>query len=155
LFWPFALVAVLQALAVLGGLALFVIPGIYLSVLFSYSILMLIEEDRRGLNALASSADLIKGHWWGVFGRSLVSGVMVGLLISVSTLILLIVVGLFIGMDKIFNFATYATADTSVANPLADGIQALINGIVSSIFIPLAIIYQVKIFHSLKKSRNS
>jgi hypothetical protein len=93
LFWPFAIVAAMQTLAVLGGLALFVIPGIWLSVLFSYSILALLEDNRRGTEALASSAELVKRHWWAVFGRSLVAGIIVGLLISVTTLIILLVVG--------------------------------------------------------------
>lgn len=152
LFWPFVIVAVLQGLAVIGGLALFVLPGIWLSVLFGYSILTMLEDGKRGFEALAASADLVKHHWWAVLGRSLLAGIVVGLLISISTFILLIVLGLFVGMDKIFSFASYAT-NPSISNPLADGVTALINGIVRSIFIPLAIIYQVKIFHSLKKSR--
>jgi hypothetical protein len=152
LFWPFVLVGFLQTLAILGGLALLVIPGIWLSVLLGYSLLTMLEDDRRGTQALAASADLVKHHWWSVFGRSLVSGIVVGVLISLSTLLLLIVVGLFVGMDKIFHFANYAT-DLTQSDPVANGIQVLINGIIRSIFIPLAIIYQVKIFHSLKKSR--
>ncbi|HVM90517.1 MAG TPA: hypothetical protein VMU11_01290 [Verrucomicrobiae bacterium] len=152
LFWPFVLVALLQGLAVLGGLAALVIPGLWLSVLLGYSILVLLEDNRRGLQALAGSAEIVRGRWWSVLGRNIVAGIVVGLLIAITTLLLLIFVGLFIGMDKIFAFANYAN-DLQASNPLADGIETLINGIVRSLFIPLAIIYQVKIYHSLKKTR--
>jgi hypothetical protein len=55
-------------------------------------------------------------------------------------------------MDKIFHFAN-TVSDLTTSDPLIGGIETLINGIVRSIFIPLAIIYQVKIFHSLKKTK--
>jgi hypothetical protein len=154
LFWPFIWVAFLQGIAILGGLAAFVIPGLWLSVLLGYSILVLLEDNRRGLQALAGSAELVRGRWWPVLGRSLVAGIIVGLLMAASSLLLLIVVGLFVGMDKVFAFANYAN-DLQASNPVADGIETLVNGIVRSLFLPLAIIYQVKIFHSLKKTRNS
>lgn len=152
LFWPFAVVAFFQTLAVLGGLALFIIPGIWLSVLFSYSVFCLVEDNRRGFDALATSADLIRPHWWGVFGRSLAVGVVVGLFSAATTLLILLIVGMFVGMDKVFEFANTVAIPTAV-DPMADAIQSLINGIVSALFIPLAVIYQAKIFHSLKKSR--
>ncbi|MEI7512616.1 MAG: hypothetical protein WCK01_04120 [Candidatus Uhrbacteria bacterium] len=152
LFGPFIFVVALQTLAVLGGLALLVLPGIWLSVLFGYSILMFMEDGHRGTQALAASAELVKHHWWSVLFRSLASGIITGLLISFSTLILLIIVGLFVGMDQVFNFATYS-ANTVAPSPLVNGIESVIRGITSALFIPLGIIYQVKIFHSLKKSQ--
>lgn len=152
LFWPFVTVAVLQGLAVLGGLAAFILPGIWLSILLGYGVFLLVEDGTRGLQALAGSAALVKGRWWGVFGRSLATGIIVGLMTSLTTLLILIVVSLFVGFDKVFHFAS-AVSGLATTDPLVDGIESVIGGIVNAIFIPLGIIYQAKIFHSLKQTR--
>jgi len=70
----------------LGGFLLFIIPGIILSVAFSFALLLLVREDVRGLPALLLSRRLIKGYWWGVFLRQLGLGilfVLVGLVVGI------------------------------------------------------------------------
>ncbi len=152
-FFPFLWVLVLQSLAVFGGMIAFFLPGVWLSVLLGYSLPSLVEDGTRGLDALKASADLVKGRWWATFGRNLVVGIIVGLLMSLTTLLILVVVGLFIGMDQVFGLAEYVNDTAVPANPVVDGVLAVLNGIVQAIFVPLAVIYQVKIFHGLKKSR--
>ncbi len=136
-FWPFVWVMILQGLAVLGGMAVFFLPGVWLSVLLSYSLLVLVEDGTRGIQALAASAALVRGRWWATFGRTLLAGVVVGLLGSLTTLVVLLFGGLFVGMDKAFDFAP----------------KTILAGIVQMLFVPLAVILQVKIFHALKKTR--
>jgi hypothetical protein len=132
---------------------IFFLPGIWLSVLLGYSLPSLVEDGTRSLDALKASADLVKGRWWAVFGRNLVVGIVVGLLASLTTLLVLVIVGLFIGMDQVFGLADYVNDPNIPANPVVDGILAVLNGIVQAIFVPLAVIYQVKIFHGLKRTR--
>ncbi len=151
-FWPFAWVMLLQGLAVFGGLAVFFLPGIWLSVMLGYSLLILVEDGTKGIQALAASAELVKGRWWATFGRNIVMGVVVGLLGSLTTLVVLLFVGLFIGMDQVFGFADYL-GGTTRNNPVADGIETVLSGIVQALFVPLAVILQVKIFHALKRTR--
>lgn len=151
-FWPFVWVMLLQGLAVFGGLVVFFLPGIWLSVLLGYSILFFVEDGIRGIQALAASADLVKGRWWATMWRNLVAGVVVGLLGSLVSLIVLIIAGLFIGMEQVFGFAQYVGGPTR-DNPVAEGVVRVLSGIVQAVFVPLAVIFQVKIFHALKRTR--
>lgn len=151
-FWPFLWVVVLQSLAVLGGMAALFLPGLWLSVLLGYSLLCLVEDGARGLDALAASAALVKGRWWATFGRNLVMGIVVGLLGSLTTLVILLIVGLFVGMDQVLGLADYVSG-LKRDNPVANGIVSVLNGIVQALFVPLAVIFQVKIFHALKRTR--
>ena len=152
LFWPFLIVVLLQGLAVLGGLFLFALPGIWLSVVFGYSVFLAVEDGARGLDALAASHALVRGRWWAVFGRSLLTGVIVGLLSSITTLLILMLISLFVGFDRIFGFAE-AVSTPVIRDPLTEGIRSVLGGIINAIFIPLGVIYQAKIFKSLKNTR--
>jgi hypothetical protein len=73
------LVSLLVALAVVGGLILFVIPGLIFAVMLSVSIPALIVEDRRGSDALGRSWNLVKGHFWHVVGVIVVAGLITGI----------------------------------------------------------------------------
>lgn len=84
-FWSIVLVGLLVGLAVLGGLILLVIPGIFIAVRLSSSIAALVIEDRRGRAALSRSWNLVAGMWWPVFGAFLVAGLLTGLLSSALT----------------------------------------------------------------------
>jgi hypothetical protein len=55
--------------AVLGGLTLFVIPGICLAVMWSVCVPVIVIERAGPLAALGRSRDLIRGYGWSVFGR--------------------------------------------------------------------------------------
>jgi hypothetical protein len=72
------LVSVLFALAVIGGLILFVIPGLIFIVMLSVSIPALIVEGRRGSDALGRSWSLVKGNFWHVVGVIVVAGLITG-----------------------------------------------------------------------------
>src|SRR4029450_6059961 len=62
------LVSVLVGLAVIGGLILFIIPGIYIAIRLCVSIEALVVEGRRGTEAMGRSWGLVGGHWWHAFG---------------------------------------------------------------------------------------
>ncbi len=83
-----------QGLAVVGGFAFFLIPGIVLSISLSMATYSLAVDDQRGMRALLHSRAMVRGHWWGVFGRllfislvSMVPGLVpkVGFLLSALT----------------------------------------------------------------------
>lgn len=52
---------------VIGGILLFVVPGIIFAVWFSMAIFVLVDEDSKGMNALLKSREYVKGQWGGVF----------------------------------------------------------------------------------------
>jgi hypothetical protein len=82
---PVLLVSVLVGLAVLGGLILLVIPGIYIGVRLAVSIQALVVEGRRGTEAMRRSWALVGGHWWHAFGTLIVAALLTGVVNAVIT----------------------------------------------------------------------
>lgn len=68
-FWPYIWTGILVGIVVLIGFLLLIIPGIYLSILFSFYMYTLILDNKRGWDAAESSKHLVKGHWWAILGR--------------------------------------------------------------------------------------
>ena len=79
------LVSVLVGLATIGGLILFIIPGIYIGFRLCVSIEALVVEGRRGTEAMGRSWGLVGGHWWHVFGTVVVGGLLTGIVNAVIT----------------------------------------------------------------------
>jgi hypothetical protein len=79
------LVSVLVGLVIIGGLILFIIPGIYFAVRLAVSIEALVVEGRRGTQAMGRSWELVGGHWWHAFGTLLVAGLLTGVVNAVIT----------------------------------------------------------------------
>jgi hypothetical protein len=79
------LVSVLVGLAIIGGLILFIIPGIYIGIRLCVSIEALVVEGRRGTEAMGRSWGLVGGHWWHAFGAVVVGGLLTGIVNAVIT----------------------------------------------------------------------
>jgi hypothetical protein len=79
------LVSVLVGLATIGGLILFIIPGIYIGIRLCVSIEALVVEGRRGTEAMGRSWGLVGGHWWHAFGAVVVGGLLTGIVNAVIT----------------------------------------------------------------------
>jgi len=84
-FWSVLLVSVLVGLAVVGGLILFIIPGIWIGIRLSVSIQALVVEGRRPTEAMGRSWALVGGHWWHAFGTLIVAGLLTGLVNALIT----------------------------------------------------------------------
>ncbi len=82
-FLPFVVLLLLLGLLITGGTLLLILPGILFTVWFFFCHYILAEEGLRGLQALERSRQLVRGHWWAVFGRFALL-----LLIALSTAIL-------------------------------------------------------------------
>ena len=54
---------------VMGGFLLFFVPGIIFAIWFSFAAFILIQEDLRGVDALAKSKFYVKGRILPIFGR--------------------------------------------------------------------------------------
>lgn len=65
------IIGILATLSVLGGTILLIVPGIYVGILFSLWAYALVNENKRGIDALVQSWYLVKGNWWNVFRKQL------------------------------------------------------------------------------------
>jgi Membrane domain of glycerophosphoryl diester phosphodiesterase len=87
--WGFArfgsvlLISVLVGLAVLGGFILFILPGIFLWIMFAVSIPALVVENRKGTEAMSRSWNLVKGHFWHALGVLFVAGIITAILAGI------------------------------------------------------------------------
>jgi hypothetical protein len=73
---PVLLVSILVGLAVVGGLILLVIPGIWIGIRLAVSTQALVVEGRRPTEAMGRSWNLVGGHWWHAFGTLLLAGLL-------------------------------------------------------------------------------
>ena len=80
------LVSVLVGLATVGGLILFIIPGIYIGIRLAASTQALVVEGRRGTQAMGRSWELVGGHWWHAFGTLVVAALLTGLVNALITI---------------------------------------------------------------------
>lgn len=85
---PLLWVAILYALALVGGLLLLLVGAIWTFVLFVLATPAVLFEDQRGLAAMRRSRDLIADHWWRVFGVLLVMYLIVAVLQGSLVLVL-------------------------------------------------------------------
>lgn len=69
---PLAVVSILSGLLVFGGMWLFVIPGIVIAILLSFSSYEVIIEGKRGVDALSRSMYIVSKHFWDIVGRAIV-----------------------------------------------------------------------------------
>lgn len=65
LFW----LMILSSLVAFGGLVLLIVPAIILGIYMTFSTSILVAEDKRGLDALLRSHQLVTGFWLAIAGR--------------------------------------------------------------------------------------
>lgn len=86
MFLPILGLTLLLYLLVVIGLALLVIPGIYLAVGYSLALLLLVDKGLGVWEALESSRKAVTHHWFGFLGLALVL-----ILINVATIFTLFI----------------------------------------------------------------
>lgn len=143
LFFSGVWIGILTFFAILGGSLLFILPGIYLSICFQFAQFILVEQNVRGTKALSASRALVKGRWWGTFGRMLAGGIVFGILIGIINQIL---------SSIVFALFPALTTDEALV-PLFVGITHFISMLVTAPFLSLVLGFQVKLFRALQKTR--
>lgn len=88
LIWPVIVASILNGLAVVGGIILFIIPGIIFSIWFAFTMYAVVLDNARGTKALSLSKHLVRGRWWAVFVRLLVPGIAFGLIVLLAQAII-------------------------------------------------------------------
>ncbi len=75
---PLWWVSMLLSFFVSGASFLLFIPGIIFAVWFSNALFLPVTEGTRGMQSLLRSKEYVRGAWWGVLGRQLAFGLLVG-----------------------------------------------------------------------------
>lgn len=81
--WAFLALLILQGLAVNLGCLLLILPGIWIAVRLSLAPQVFATEGLRPIDALKRSFELTRGRFWAVLGRSLLVGLVAGLVMIV------------------------------------------------------------------------
>ncbi len=137
---PLLKTVVLQGLIILGGLLLFVIPGLVFSFWYAFAQLATILDDKRPVEALALSKSLVEGRFWSVVWRVVSGPILLAAAYSLSVGFILMLIAQFMGIDS--------DALMGADNP--DWIT-LIESVGEVFLIPLLLVYAVLLFQDLKK----
>lgn len=70
-FWSMLLLVIIVSLINQGSMALLVIPGIFVMISTLVYMYAFVIDGKRNFAALTESYSLVRGRWWGVFGRFL------------------------------------------------------------------------------------
>jgi hypothetical protein len=144
LFLPLLWVGILTGLVVFGASLLLILPGIYFGVALCFSQVILVDQGTRGTQALGASRALVRGRWWGTFGRLLLGGLVFGLLLVVVMGVVIGGIAILIGSSSLAN---------GPSDPLVSGILQLIQTVILAAFMPLTVGFQVKMYRALQKTR--
>ncbi len=150
LIWPLALVAIFQTLIMFGCFLLFIVPGIYFAIVLSFSQICLVDQDKRGMQALAASRDLVRGRWWAVLWRELAGMLFFGIGLLALLLLIFMLLGLVTGQARMLMFLQSPTPD-----PLFSGTTDLIQSMLQAAFIPLFLGFNIKLYRLLQKTKNA
>src|SRR6266481_4580888 len=83
-FFPLVWVTFLATFLVFFGYIILLVPALIFGVWYAFSQYVLFEENIGGTLALMKSKEYVKGKWWATFGRILVFGILLGIVIGVS-----------------------------------------------------------------------
>lgn len=75
--FPLLIVAFLSSFAILGGFAVFIIPGFIASIWFSFAQISSVVDNKRGIAALLYSKALVHGNLGNVFAYYMIVGILV------------------------------------------------------------------------------
>ena len=91
-FWKYLAVSILLAIVIGLGLALLIVPGIILFLMFMFSTFIVIERGLGPIDAMSESRRLTRGHKWQLLG-------FVGLLFLINLLgLLALIVGILVSI---------------------------------------------------------
>ena len=71
-FWPMTWVLTFLTGILISGFTFGIVPGFLFLVWFSFSIFIMFDENRRGLDTLLASREYVRGYGWNTFGKMIV-----------------------------------------------------------------------------------
>jgi hypothetical protein len=146
-FGSFLLVSIITGLAVMGSVCLFIIPGIIVAIFVAFASYALIIDGKKGFSAVTESYSLVRGQGGQVFQNLFVLGlIMAG--------IQLLVLGLTLLVAWICGVNLSTLSETHQQIPVYVSLIGIIIGlVVQAVLTPMAIIYNYRMYISLKEVR--
>ncbi len=151
LFLPIIFVNLILVLTVIGGSALFVIPGIIIGVFASFAFFSLVIDGHRSFSAITDSYSLIKGRWWSVLGR--LFGMSLIFMLFICILVAIIYLVSYLGNMPLYE--TVPGLSEKVPTTFGYISNILLNLIGSAIIIPISFGANYVLFKELKNTRLS
>jgi hypothetical protein len=90
---------ILVTVAVLCGVLLLIVPGVYLAIALSMATPALVLAGKDPIDAMKYSLELIRGHWWRTLGIFLMTGVILCAFYILAIVVTVIVVRFARGAD--------------------------------------------------------
>ncbi len=155
LFFPMLWVMILSFLALLGGSFLFVLPGIWLFFSLLFAPILVVDTNKRGFQALQASHDLVKGRFWPVVWRIVITAISFFGILFVLTFCLSLVLSLLFSnsvsqdvsrLTRTLLFEGHLSIDTLRAFSL----EQLKGSLLLSIGFPFLVIAQATLYKSMK-----
>lgn len=133
LIWRSFYTALLYLIIVIGGLILFIIPGIIFSNWYTFSIYEVLFNGKKGWQALKGSKEIVVGRWWEVlFAKSIPALILT---IPVTLISLLLVLPL---------------SFLSTSGTVGLLIQAVLSTLIAAVFLPLPIFAPLVLYFNAK-----
>jgi hypothetical protein len=133
--WPYFVTVIIMGILTFSGYLLFIIPGIVLSIWFSFAGFIVLKENRRGVDALIMSRGYVRGYGWEVAWRFIAFW--------------LIYLGMFIVTGAISSIVE-STRDAATTRTFQASMQFIVS-IAQIILNIMAIIYAYLIYEHLRK----
>lgn len=137
LLLSFCWIAFLVGLVTLGATLLLILPGIYFNTALTFSALILLDQGKRGTQALAASRALVKGRWWDTFLNIFVAGIVFGLPIALLSN----------AVGSMMFFFTRTNTQFTV-----DAVN-FVSYLVVAATMPLIMGFQIKLYRALQRTR--
>lgn len=138
-FFSYAWIGFLNTLIVLGGMILFVVPGIIFSIWFMFAPFVLVYEETRGMAALLKSKAYVRGYWGAVWWRIIFPTLIVLIVFFTTVLVISAITGSFIlSEDKKGGFDAVSTI-----------LQALFQAFVA----PFMVVYMYLLYRELTSKK--
>lgn len=125
LIWPLLLTGLLAGIFTIIGFILLVIPGIIIGVFLSFALYIVVDENKKGMDAIKASKAYVTGYWLPVFGRVILMAIVIGLIAGVIGWVAQVVLGYSIGI--------------------------LVQNVISLAVVPFAVIYMYDLYKNVKQ----
>lgn len=122
-------VSVLVGFITLGGLFLFIVPGIIFAIWFLFAAILVITENEKGFNALLKSREYVRGRWKNTLWLIVLFGIIVTLVNMLFNILIVSILGKGNAVAEILSIAW------------------------SIVLTPLATIYVFNLYKAVKKVR--
>lgn len=96
-FWGYVFVSILVGLITIGGFLLLIIPGIIFAVWFSFAVYFVVLQNKKTIEALKESKQLVTGYWWATLWRWIVPNLFYGIIMVAAVSLINIAIGALLG----------------------------------------------------------